>query len=345
MAEKLKHNSPDETKYHESGDIPGTMLPRAAKDGQSMAFDPNQPQTVIVDPGEAGGGFSVDMATFSKVKGQFNKSASKKETLEDPSAFYKEASKLKTETATTQKPRTVEAAPVTSTPAYKAIDPIQPLNPSPQELSSTVESMLEEEKRKTAEAETLKEQMAVQAAAPSSAQPGFVAGPDPRVLAALDQQAQVLNQVIAAVNQISTASEEKKSASSFTQEAEQAVQSQPQEESYVEEEPVERAKTKIEFLDADKPGRPQYETYFEMSKMGTMAARYHAVVEGKDCLALIYDTRFEDGFQYLPPSLGEERITVTVPQMKDKSYTCSSLGLNWSLGCLDVVILIKHEDN
>jgi hypothetical protein len=31
-----------------------------------------------------------------------------------------------------------------------------------------------------------------------------------------------------------------------------------------------------------------------------------------------------------------------VPKLK-ASYICSSLGLHWTLGCLDVVILIRHE--
>ena len=79
-----------------------------------------------------------------------------------------------------------------------------------------------------------------------------------------------------------------------------------------------------------------------MAKMGTMSARYHSVVEGQDCIALIYDTRFEDGFQYLPPNLAEEKIGVSVPKLNNTKYMCSSLGLHWSLGCLDVVILIKH---
>jgi hypothetical protein len=100
----------------------------------------------------------------------------------------------------------------------------------------------------------------------------------------------------------------------------------------------------IFFLEGDKPQKPQYETYFEMSKMGTMAARYHAVIAGQDCVALVYDTRFEDGFQYLPPNLGEERITVSVPKLNNAVYTCSSLGLHWTLGCMDVVILIKHAE-
>jgi len=100
----------------------------------------------------------------------------------------------------------------------------------------------------------------------------------------------------------------------------------------------------VPFLEGDKPQKPQYETYFEMSKMGTMAARYHAVIDGQDCVALVYDTRFEDGFQYLPPNLGEEKIKVSVPKLNNAAYTCSSLGLHWTLGCMDVVILIKHAE-
>ena len=120
-------------------------------------------------------------------------------------------------------------------------------------------------------------------------------------------------------------------------------------EDVVDEEPAaekepEYAVPGIPFLEGDKPQRPNYEIYFEMPKMGTMAARYHAVVEGNDCLALIYDTRFEDGFQYLPPSLGEEQISVSVPKLSKTPYTCSSLGLHWTLGCMDVVILIKHSN-
>ena len=102
------------------------------------------------------------------------------------------------------------------------------------------------------------------------------------------------------------------------------------------------ASLQIPFLLGERAERPQYETYFEMPRMGTMAARYHAVVAGQDCLALIYDTRFADGFQYLPPNLGEEQITVSVPKLKE-TYVCSSLGLHWSIGCLDVVILICHK--
>jgi hypothetical protein len=131
----------------------------------------------------------------------------------------------------------------------------------------------------------------------------------------------------------------------------QTTKSVPAEKTAVVEDKVEEAPEaaavflhNIPFLAGDKPQRPQYETYFEMSKMGTMAARYHSVIEGSDCLALIYDTRFEDGFQYLPPSLGEERITVSIPKLDNAVYTCSSLGLHWTLGCMDVVILIKHEE-
>jgi hypothetical protein len=340
MAEQLKHNSPDETKYHQSSDIPGTMLPRAAKDGQSMAFDPNQPQTVIVDPGEAGGGFSVDMASFANIKGEFNKSAGKKETLQDPTNFYRQVSELtKSSLKETKKPAKVSTV---SSSEYKPISPLEKLSsgaPDIAAVSATVNDLVAEEKKRAEGADTMREQVNRRLELPDSSHPGFVAGPDPQILAMLDRQSEALNQVISVVNTLSTSHQDKKT---FAKEAEEAVSSTPTNAEF--EEPPKRQPTNIPFLDADKPGRPKYETYFEMSKMGTMAARYHAVVEGKDCLGLIYDTRFEDGFQYLPPNLGEERITITVPELGNKAYTCSSLGLNWSIGCLDVVILIKHGD-
>jgi hypothetical protein len=97
----------------------------------------------------------------------------------------------------------------------------------------------------------------------------------------------------------------------------------------------------ISFL-IGSPQKPQYEVYFTLGQLGTIAARYHAVVVGQDCLALVYDTRFEDGFQYLPPYLGEEQLSVTVPQLKTR-FTCSSLNLHLPLGRLDIVILLKHN--
>lgn len=106
----------------------------------------------------------------------------------------------------------------------------------------------------------------------------------------------------------------------------------------------------IPFLESPKPQKPLYDVYFDLGEMGALVAKYHAVVVGSDCLCLIYDTRFEDGFQYLPPVIHRDvKISLNIPKLtKDKtdaksSFLCSSHGLHWTLGCLDVVVLLTHE--
>lgn len=99
------------------------------------------------------------------------------------------------------------------------------------------------------------------------------------------------------------------------------------------------------FINGPIPRKPKREVFFELGQLGKMAARYHAVCDGGDCLALVYDTRYEDGFQYLPPDLGKETIQVVVKSAKgNKKYTCSSMGLQFRVGILDVVVLIQHKE-
>jgi hypothetical protein len=140
----------------------------------------------------------------------------------------------------------------------------------------------------------------------------------------LTDQTNLLNALVGRVNRLSAASVEHKEIPDSIQTA--------------------FAKLQIPFFSGVKPERPLYEVYFEMAKLGTMSARYHAVIAGDACVALVYDTRFEDGFQYLPPNLGDEQISISVPKTKE-TYLCSSLGLHWSLGCLDVVILIRYKED
>jgi hypothetical protein len=97
----------------------------------------------------------------------------------------------------------------------------------------------------------------------------------------------------------------------------------------------------IPFLASAVPAKPAFTVYFEFAQLGTMSARYHQVVDAKECLVLVYDSRFEYGQQYLPPNLGpEQTISVGVAET-GSSYNVASLGLSWTLGCLDFVLLIK----
>jgi hypothetical protein len=314
----VRADTPDPTKYFPNrGGMPGTMIPRAGHDGQSLGFDHNRPQKVIVDPGEAGGGFELDVAALSRHKQTFNAAAVKASVAGDVTSFYREISQRMDEPD--PKPPTPKGKPMTET--LKPIDALPPL-PSvaslTQNAADEVESQIELQAQKAAE---LKRQY--------FGTPQLTAS-DPLVHQQMTQQSQLINALIERVNILSTPPAEKA--------AEPPVSATSLEQSLTEA----FAGLQIPFLLGEKAVRPDYETYFEMAKLGTMAARYHAVVPGQSCLALIYDTRFVDGFQYLPPNLGDERIAVSVPKLK-QNFSCSSLGLHWSLGCLDVVILILHN--
>lgn len=340
----VRNNSPDVTKYHPNiSGMPGTMLPRAGREGKSLAFDADKPQVVIVDPGEDGGGFSLDLAQLSQSQVKFNSAAMRAEVLQDPSKFLKELSDAAA--ADSHSPAASKAVPTspnsTQEQTLMSADklpqdplPLPPINPLPvsEPQSATYaddvggspakisEEMADEIRRQLREVER-----------PAMLQI------EPRNSAESDRRFNELSQQLAAqgeaINSLIT---------SFNRMNEKSWEPPVEEAKEVVTDTLSGlAALNIEFLQEGGPQRPRYEVYFEMARMGTMAARYHAVVSDKDCLALIYDTRFEDGFQYLPPNLGEVEITVSVPKLNDAVYTCSSLGLHWTLGCLDIIILIK----
>lgn len=318
----VKADTPDPTKYHEmKGLIPGVMIPRSGNDGQSLGFDANKPRVVVVDPGEEGGGFSLDIAALAKSKTTFNSAAAR---VSDVSAFYKELSKKMNLVDESIPVKAIETKGI----PMEAIKPLASLPPvSTGVVENDHSKMISQLNASLSdEAKTASEQFKKVQTISSSMDSTILHN---QVL----QQTQTINLLIEKMNQISS-----------------VVQPVKQ----IEQDTKDNLATDNMSLDAVlngfqipffkiKPERPQFETYFEMQKLGTMAAKYHAVVVGESCLALVYDTRFEDGFQYLPPNLGEEQIKISVPKLKAE-YNCSSLGLHWSLGCLDVVILIKHEE-
>ncbi len=207
------------------------------------------------------------------------------------------------------------------TAAIKPLDPL-PSPPSPSETEQEVDRMLADQAKQAA---MLRQQYYT---SPASALPAITAGTgtffDSGVVLQLMKQTELINSLVARVNQI-----ERPVPQSIAEAAEEKAAIDP------------FACLNIPFLTGEKPQKPQYEVYFEMGKLGTMAARYHAVVPGNQCLALIYDTRFEDGVQYLPPNLGEQEFQVTVTKPKPGKFVCLSFGVHWSLGCLDVAILVQ----
>jgi hypothetical protein len=100
----------------------------------------------------------------------------------------------------------------------------------------------------------------------------------------------------------------------------------------------------MKFINGPLAQKPKQEVVFQIPGVGTTSCRFHAVVEGGGCVALIYDTRFEDGVQFLPPDMGEAQIRVSLPR-HEKSWTCSSLGIQFSVGVLDIVVLVQQTDS
>lgn len=346
MASKsVRADTPDPTKYHPNrGGMPGTMIPRAGKDGESLGFDPNRPATVIVDPGETGGGFTLDMSALTRVKKNFNSAAVRPDVASDVTSFYRELSERMKEKVEPEAP-TKKELPVTE--PLKPLSALPPLNPlplspvAPISAPATLPDGITNPEELSREIEKLLSADAVKAAAIRERLLGRVTVSEP----VIEPKPQIeepgmrnlINALVARVNQLTMDQ-------AIVSESRNKLVQAPVEKEELKPDNLELVfeKLQIPFFTGPTAIRPQYETYFEMAKMGTMAARYHAVIAGQDCLALIYDTRFEDGFQYLPPNLGDEIITVSVPKLK-ANYRCSSLGLHWTLGCLDVVILIRQE--
>jgi hypothetical protein len=109
----------------------------------------------------------------------------------------------------------------------------------------------------------------------------------------------------------------------------------------------------LPFVNGPVPQKAKKQVFFSIPSAqgtlgGTMHGRYHAICEGKECLALVYDTRYTDGQIYIPPDLGAEtEVNVTIPQGKNKpakEYLCYSMGFHFQLGVFDVVLLVKTPE-
>ena len=99
----------------------------------------------------------------------------------------------------------------------------------------------------------------------------------------------------------------------------------------------------IPFISGPKAEKPNEQIMVTLPQgMGSMSARYHAVVEGGGCLALIYDTRYEEGNQWAPPDLGDQTLQLHCQSM-NKSFTILSMGIQFQVGVLDIIVLMTEE--
>ena len=61
-------------------------------------------------------------------------------------------------------------------------------------------------------------------------------------------------------------------------------------------------------------------------------------------MVLVYDTRYEEGMQCLPPERGEDAFTITLAATKQTFRVCS-FGQNFSHGVFDHIVLLKSEEH
>lgn len=98
----------------------------------------------------------------------------------------------------------------------------------------------------------------------------------------------------------------------------------------------------IPFVTGLSANRPEFEVFFDLGPLGQAVGRYHGVVETDKVIVLFYDTRFENGFQYLPPSGQKKPMRMECPKI-GKTFHAVNAGLMYSLGCIDHLVLIKVE--
>lgn len=93
--------------------------------------------------------------------------------------------------------------------------------------------------------------------------------------------------------------------------------------------------------------KPKRRVYFDIPGAGTHSAIYHDVIVSDGEIVLVYDTRYDDGDQYMPPNLGGDvRIKLTLAGAKkgqNAEYVVSSIGINFRFGVMDMFVLVRTE--
>lgn len=99
----------------------------------------------------------------------------------------------------------------------------------------------------------------------------------------------------------------------------------------------------LRFVTGPLPHKPKRQVVFHIPNAGTYMTRFHDVIVASECVALVYDTRYEEGQQYSPPDLGETVVRIEVPHLK-KTFAVTSMGFAFQLGVFDVIVLVKNEN-
>jgi hypothetical protein len=85
--------------------------------------------------------------------------------------------------------------------------------------------------------------------------------------------------------------------------------------------------------------KPRFQVFFDMPS-GRVSANFHDVIDSEHNVVLVYDTRYEDGMQYLPPDMNDQPLHITVPRLK-KDFLVCSMGFHFQFGAFDMIVLVK----
>ena len=106
--------------------------------------------------------------------------------------------------------------------------------------------------------------------------------------------------------------------------------------------PVDMSDAGLGFIGLHQPIKPTKQVIFTLPGLGDWTVRFHEVVLTHNAVVLLYDNRYTEGMQFVPAS-GNATITVRIPSEKAVVH-CVSLGLSWSVGCMDCVVLVRKDD-
>lgn len=94
----------------------------------------------------------------------------------------------------------------------------------------------------------------------------------------------------------------------------------------------------LDFLQLAEPARPLKQVLLTFNGMGTWAIRYHEVVVTEQIVVLVYDSRYNHGSQFVPAA-SKHPVHVKIAET-GQEFSCVSLDISWTMGCLDFVVLI-----
>ncbi len=316
-------HAPDEHNYHMADDILSarvgrgrSTIPRGNDDGSSKGFNAHAAGLVHIDPDENDGGVVVDLATI--------KPRDMLRVLSQTTSAYDALAKF-----------AIQEDEVKSAPQGDAMTPIQ-IQPPPQAPSIIGPRPNVPASPPVTVSPILPPQPPMHYQPVQYSQP-----PDPNIAAAIQQLTGLVTILSQEVHALKTAQAPVQQAQEDAMtEVRSAIKRRPA----AAKAPIDPlAALNLPYVTADGPQPPSKQVVFELPT-GKMSAVYHSVIDAETCIVLVYDTRSVHSTQWLPEDTGSDPLTIHVPSWK-KSFVVASMGLIFTEGVFDYVVLVKVADN